>query len=221
MSKIKAVLFDLDGTLLNTLDDLADAVNYFLTTHNYPTVSRQTVRRYLGNGAADLVRRSLPEAVDEETFAKYVKEYTEYYGAHSTIRTKPYDGVLGVLRELRNKGIVTAVVSNKPDPTVRQLCHRYFGELVDFSVGDRPDIQRKPSADPVIFAMNELGCDRAVFVGDSEVDVLTAANAGMPCVSLTWGFRDRDVLEESGARYFADDADQLKNQILSLIAEED
>ena len=219
MSK-SAVIFDLDGTLLDTLDDLADAVNYFLTTQGYPTVSRQTVRSYLGNGAADLIRRSLPERVDEETFARYVKEYTEYYAAHSAIKTKPYDGVLDILKELKKKGIVTAVVSNKPDIAVRELCRRYFGELVDFSVGDRPDINRKPSAEPVIFAMNSVGCDRAVFVGDSEVDVLTAANAGLPCISLTWGFRDRDFLEERGAIHFADDACQLEKQIFELLAEE-
>ncbi len=220
MSK-SAVIFDLDGTLLDTLDDLTSAVNYFLESHGYPTISKMTVRSYLGNGAAHLIRCSMPETVDSETFEKYVAEYAEYYRAHSAIATKPYDGVLDVLRELKGRGISVAVVSNKPDPSVKLLCRQYFGELVDFSVGDRTDIQRKPSADPVIFAMKTVGCDRAVFVGDSEVDVLTASNAGLPCVSLTWGFRDRDLLEEYGAINFADDAAQLRTQIYRLLGEGD
>ena len=216
MSK-NAVIFDLDGTLLDTLDDLTNAVNYFLESHGYPSIAKKTVRSYLGNGAAHLIKSAMPETVDDETFAKYVAEYAEYYRAHSSIETKPYDGVLDVLKELKSDGISVAVVSNKPDPSVKVLCRQYFGELVDFSVGDRPDIARKPSADPVILATKELGCERAVFVGDSEVDVLTANNAGMPCVSLTWGFRDRDVLEECGALHFADDAEELKEQIYRLL----
>lgn len=217
MSKL-AVIFDLDGTLLDTLDDLCDAVNHLLNNHGYPSVSKMAVRSYLGNGAAELVKLSLPEKVDDETFEKYLNEYKEYYAAHSKIKTKPYDGVVGVLKDLKARGIATAVVSNKPDNAVKALCREYFGELVCFALGDRPDIERKPSAAPVLFAMESIGCERAVFVGDSEVDVITAANAGLPCISLTWGFRDRDLLEEYGALHFADSAAQLDELIDELLA---
>ncbi len=218
MSK-KAVVFDLDGTLLDTLDDLTGAVNYFLTKHGYPVRTKSDIRRFLGNGARELIRCSLPESVDEDVLSEYLKEYVEYYNAHSRIETKPYDGVLELLDELKGKGIATVVVSNKPDVAVKELCREYFGDLVDFALGDRDDIERKPSAAPVQYAMNAVGCDRGVFVGDSEVDILTAKNAGLPCVSLTWGFRDRDVLEESGGYCFADNAEQLKACIFELLSE--
>ena len=146
-----------------------------------------------------------------------MKEYKIYYNEHSRILTKPYDGVIDALKRLRQKGIMTAVVSNKPDMTVKGLCELYFDGLVDFSVGDRPDIKRKPAADPIYFAMERLGCDKAVYVGDSEVDVLAAKNAGLPCVSVTWGFRDRDVLEECGADIFADRSEELLNKLYELL----
>ena len=217
MSKL-AVIFDLDGTLLNTLDDLCDAVNHLLNNHGYPSVSKMKVRRYLGNGAAELVRCALPEKVNDDIFERYLNEYKEYYAAHSNIKTKPYDGVLELLKDLKARGIAVAVVSNKPDAAVKILCHEYFGDLVCFALGDRPNIERKPSAAPVHFAMKSIGCRRAVFVGDSEVDVMTAANAGLPCISLTWGFRDREILEEYGALHFADDADQLNRLISELLS---
>lgn len=214
-----AVIFDLDGTLLDTLDDLANAVNHFLRTHGYPERTKNEVRNYLGNGARDLIRRSLPEKVDDGTFAEYVKEYMEYYNAHSQIETKPYDGVLRLLDELKGNGILTAVVSNKPDVAVKDLCRKYFGDLVDFALGDRDDIARKPSAEPVLYAMDAIGCQRAVYVGDSEVDILTARNANLPCVSLAWGFRDREFLEERGAAHLADNAEELKRLIFELLTE--
>lgn len=216
-----AVLFDLDGTLLDTLDDLANAVNHILRKYSYPERTVKEIRSFLGNGALDLVKRSLPEDVGEEELKARLAEYVEYYNAHSKIETKPYDGVLWLLGELKNKGVSVAVVSNKPDPAVKELCREYFGELVDFAMGDRADIARKPSAEPVIYAMSELGCDRAVYVGDSEVDVLTAKNAGLPCISMTWGFRDREILEKCGARYFANDADELNKYICDLLFTEE
>lgn len=215
----KAVVFDLDGTLLDTLDDLTNAVNYVLRAHSYPEISRDKVRGYLGNGARELIKKALPESVEGALFEEYLAEYVEYYGKHSRIETKPYEGVPELLRELKANGISVAVVSNKPDAAVRSLCLEYFGELVDFSVGDKEDIRRKPAADPVFYALKSIGCDRAVFVGDSEVDIETAANAGLPCISLTWGFRDRDMLEKNGATVFADDAETLRNEIIRLLGE--
>ena len=212
-----AVLFDLDGTLLDTYLDLVNAVNHTLGTYSYPKREPKDIRRFLGNGAADLVHRSIPDGTDAETEARFLDDYKAYYNANSQIYTKPYDGVLDVLASLRARGIKTAVVSNKPDFTVQGLCRQYFGGLTDFSVGDRPDINRKPAPDPLFFAMKTLGCDRAVYVGDSEVDVEAAKNAGLPCVSVTWGFRDRDVLEDCGANIFADTAEELEKEILKLL----
>ena len=213
----KAVIFDLDGTLLNTLGDLTDSVNHILETYNFPTKSEREVRSYLGNGARELVRLALPQAVSESGLDKYLEEYKAYYNAHSKIKTKPYDGVIELLRHLRERGVMTAVVSNKPDPAVGILCKEYFGELLDISLGDRADIERKPSAEPVKYVINKLKCDKAIYVGDSEVDVQTAKNADIPCVSLTWGFRDKDVLEECGATCFANNSDELKEQIFKLL----
>jgi phosphoglycolate phosphatase len=212
-----AVIFDLDGTLLDTYDDLANAINHMLKKYGYPERSRVEIRRFLGNGARDLVTRSLPSGIDNETLEKFYEEYKIYYNENSQIFTKPYDGVIDVLRELRENGIQTAVVSNKPDMTVRKLCKQYFEGLVDLSVGDRPDIERKPSADSINFAIKELGCAKAIYVGDSEVDVLASKNAKLPCVSVTWGFRDLDVLEECGANIFANTSGELKQRIYELI----
>ena len=213
----KAVIFDLDGTLLNTLGDLTDSVNHILETYKFPTKSEREVRSYLGNGARELVRLALPQAVGESELDKYLEEYKAYYNAHSKIKTKPYDGVIELLLHLRERGVMTAVVSNKPDPAVGILCKEYFGELLDISLGDRADIERKPSAEPVRYVINKLKCDKAIYVGDSEVDVQTAKNADIPCVSLTWGFRDKDVLEKCGATCFANNSDELKEQIFKLL----
>ena len=213
-----AVIFDLDGTLLDTLDDLANAVNYMMRRYGFPERTRTAIRRFLGNGARDLMRRSVPANIEGEDFEKILAEYMEYYNAHSQILTKPYDGVLPLLEELKARGIKTAVVSNKPDMTVKGLCKEYFGDRLDFVLGDRPDIEKKPSADPILFAVKELGCERALYVGDSEVDILAAKNADLPCISLTWGFRDRDVLEEQGATHFAGNSNELKAQIFSLLS---
>ena len=215
-----AVIFDLDGTLLDTLDDLANAVSYILKKYDFPERKRADIRRFLGNGARDLMRRSVPANIDGEDFERILADYMEYYNAHSKILTKPYDGVLPLLAELKACGIKTAVVSNKPDVTVRLLSREYFGDLLDFALGDRPDIKKKPSADPILLAMKYLGCERAVYVGDSEVDILAAKNAGLPCISLTWGFRDRELLEEQGATCFAGTADELKSEIFKLLCVE-
>jgi len=219
MNDKKAVVFDLDGSLLDTLEDLADAVNHILKKYGYPERSVLEIRRFLGSGAAHLIEHSLPVKLGEEDFNSILEDYKEYYKAHSTIKTRPYDGVLQVLENLKKHGIYTAVVSNKPDSSAKKLCERYFGELIDFSVGDRADICRKPSADPVKMALSSLECEKAVFVGDSEIDVETANNSELPCISLTWGFRDRDFLEDKGAYCFAENADELETLILKHLGE--
>ena len=213
-----AVMFDLDGTLLNTLDDLVNAVNYILEKHGFPKREVFEIRRFLGNGARDLMERSLPKGIGEARFEAILEEYKKYYNEHSKIFTKPYEGVTEALKELKDREIRTAIVSNKPDDAVATLAKEYFGELVDFSVGDRPDICKKPSPDPLFFAAKALECERFVFVGDSETDISAAKNAGVPCISVTWGFRDRDVLEEAGAEITADTSSEMLDKIYSIFA---
>lgn len=216
MNEKYAVLFDLDGTLLNTLDDLVNAVNHILEKYGFPKRKTEDVRRFLGNGARDLMQRSLPSGVVGERFEDILNEYKQYYSEHSKICTKPYDGVIDALSRLKELGIRTAIVSNKPDEAVAILGKEYFGELIDFSVGDRPGIRIKPAPDPLFYVAKNLGCEKYVFVGDSETDVAAAKNADVPCVSVTWGFRDRDVLLEAGAEIFADSAEEMLSEILKL-----
>ena len=217
----KLVLFDLDGTLLDTLKDLTAAVNHILEELGYPKRSAEEVRSYLGNGARELVRLALPCAVEDKLLDEYLEKYKKYYNAHSKIETKPYSGVVELLGELKARGVRTAVVSNKPDLATKELCREYFGDLVDLAVGDRADIERKPAAAPVLLAMSALECNIAVHVGDSDVDVETAKNANIPCVAVTWGFRDRDELESAGAEYFAADANELRTHLFKLIGIEE
>ena len=219
MSEIikKLVLFDLDGTLLDTLQDLTAAVNHILEELGCPKRSAAEVRSYLGNGARELVRLALPFAVEDGILDEHLERYKKYYNAHSKIETKPYEGVIELLGELKKRGVRTAVVSNKPDAATKSLCQEYFDGLIDLAIGDRADIVRKPAADPILLAMRTLDCEVAVHVGDSDVDVETAKNAGIPCVAVTWGFRDRHELESAGAEYFASDANELRACIFNLI----
>lgn len=213
----KAIIFDLDGTLLDTLDDLTDCVNYMLNKYGYPPRDRLEIRRFLGNGARYLIDRSLGGALNGEDFERFLTEYKAYYEANSGIKTKPYDNIVGMMGRLKDNGFKIAVVSNKPDGAAKYLCDIYFSGLVDFALGDREDICRKPAADPVLFAMRELNCDEAVYVGDSEVDIETAKNANIPCVSVTWGFRDKEDLIASGANHFADNADELETMLINKL----
>lgn len=217
MNSEKVIIFDLDGTLLNTLDDLTDCVNYMLEKYGFSPRSRSDIRRFLGNGARNLIERSLDGGLDGDDFERFLEEYKAYYEQNSGIKTAPYDNLVDLIGRLRKRGFKIAVVSNKPDGAVQSLCELYFPGLVDFAVGDRADICRKPSADPVLLAMKTLVCDEAVCIGDSEVDIHTAKNAGVPCVCVTWGFRDKDELIECGADYLADSADGLEAILLDVL----
>ena len=204
----KAVIFDLDGTLLNTLGDLCDSVNFVLESYGYPTRTIEEVNSFIGNGVGELIRRSLPESAQDK-FDEALAKFKEYYGEHSNVKTCVYDGLLEMLEQLRADGYKIGVVTNKVDFAAKALCDEYFGSLVDIAIGDRENFPRKPAPDSVFEAMQILGCDRAIYVGDSDVDVDTAKNANLPCICVTWGFRDREFLEMSGGYLFADDADGL------------
>ena len=204
------ILFDLDGTLLDTLEDLADSVNYALEQHGYPHRTLEEIRTFVGNGAAMLIKLATSESEDYE---QVLRTFQSYYKTHCQVKTGPYAGVLEALREIRAEYPV-AVVSNKPDPAVKTLCDDYFDGV--FALGERADCPRKPAPDMLYKAMEHLGVTKAVYVGDSEVDVITAKNAGMPCISVLWGFRTEAEIREYGDSIFCTDPKQLPEIVRSL-----
>ncbi len=206
MDPIRAVIFDLDGTLLNTLDDLAAAVNHALARHGYPERTISEVRRFVGNGIAQLIHRALPEGVDTDTEAAVLQDFRAYYAQHNMDKTAPYAGVLDMLAALKAAGIPMALVSNKIESAAEALRQHFFADTVTLAVGDAPPRPRKPAPDGTYAALAALGVppDEAIFVGDSDVDVDTARNAGMRMLAVTWGFRDADLLRARGATLLAD-----------------
>lgn len=211
----KLAIFDLDGTILNSLDDLADSVNHALEINSFPTHSIDSIRTFIGNGARLLAKRSLPEGADDATIERVLADFQAYYKTHGDIKTKPYDGVLSALDTIKKQGIKLAVLSNKPDSATQTLCKRYFGDTFDYVAGEKSGIPRKPAPDGVDVILNQLGIDKcdAVYIGDSEVDVETAKNSGLDCISTAWGFRDESVLLDAGATCIVYDTDALLNAI--------
>jgi len=209
-----AILFDLDGTLLNTLDDLVDATNATLTHFGCPERTWEEVRQFVGNGAERLIRLALPGKADDPDVYEVLAYYKDYYAAHSQIKTRPYEGILEALAAVREEFPV-AIVSNKPDNAVKILCSQYFGDT--YALGESDACPRKPAPDMVRQAMAAIGAERCIYVGDSEVDVLTAKNAGVPCLSVLWGFRDKEILVEAGATHFCEDPADLVNSLKEMI----
>ena len=199
--KYQLAIFDLDGTLLNTLEDLADSTNYIMQKFGYPQRTLKEVRNFVGNGIRKLLERSAPVGTPAEEIDRMFEQFKEYYGAHCADKTKPYDGIMELLDALKEQGIKLAVVSNKADYAVKSLCEQYFPGVFDEAVGERAGIARKPAPDTVNEVLKNLQIDKAlaVYIGDSEVDVQTAKNAEMDCIAVDWGFRDKEVLEEAGA----------------------
>ena len=197
----KAVLFDMDGTVLDTLDDLADSVNYSLQHFALPEVSREQVARSLGNGAAYLIRHCVPAGTSEARCDEILAFYKPWYDAHCRIKTRPYDGIMPLMDRLRTAGIRQAIISNKPDSAVQELAEVFFPGLMDVVVGDSPAVRRKPAPDTVLAAAEKMGIplSACVYIGDTEVDVETARNAGMDCIAVTWGFRTQEQLLAAGA----------------------
>ena len=207
-------IFDLDGTLLNTLEDLTDATNYALAQFGCPARTLEEIRRVVGNGARNQICKSLPGKADDPDPEQVLAVYKEYYNAHCQIKTRPYDGILDALAELGEK-YPLAIVSNKPDPAAKALCADYFPGI--YTLGEAPECPRKPAPDMVYKAMSAIGVEKAVYVGDSEVDVQTAKNAGIPCVSVLWGFRDREDIEEAGGTYFCEKTTKMVEKIEEVI----
>lgn len=202
------VIFDLDGTLLDTLQDLANAVNYALRTQGMPERTIEEVRQFVGNGVRLLMIRAIPDGENNPLFEETFALFKSYYGEHCNDNTKPYDGIIEMLETLTEHGYAVAIVSNKIDFAVKELNEQYFEGIVPVAIGEKEGIRRKPAPDTVEEALRELGKtkEEAVYVGDSDVDIETAKNAGMPCISVLWGFRDRAFLEEHGAENYAESA---------------
>ena len=203
MKQYDTYIFDLDGTLLDTLDDLAAAVNYALRTYGMPEHSRDDVRRFVGNGVRMLMTRAIPDGEQNPRFEEAFSTFRQYYLEHSLDRTRPYDGVPEMLKALKQRGCRLAVVSNKFYAATQELCRHFFADTIEVAVGEHEaeGIRKKPAPDTVNEALSQLGVDHrhAVYVGDSDVDLQTARNAGLPCISVLWGFRDKDFLLANGA----------------------
>ena len=217
---ITTLIFDLDGTLMNTLDDLHDSVSYALKEAGLKPNDKQDTRRFLGNGIRNLINKSVmysnpdaDEALKERVFATF----RAYYVAHSMDKTAPYKGINEVLEKCKNKGFSTAIVSNKLDPAVKDLHKAFFAHTIDVAIGEKPAIKRKPAPDMVNEAIQQLsllhGTEihkfECIYIGDSEVDLQTAKNSAIPCIAVSWGFRDKDYLMEQGAETIIDQPDEL------------
>ena len=208
------LLFDLDGTLLDTLEDLCDATNAALRHFGCPERTLAEIRSFVGNGAKNQIRLSLPGNADDPDLDEVLAWYKDYYAAHCQIKTAPYAGVMEALADL-SRDYPVAIVSNKPDVAVKALSARHFPGI--YALGEAPGCPRKPAPDMVFKAMETIGVEKCIYVGDSEVDIRTANNAGVSCISVLWGFRDRDVLEGEGGRYFCDTPGELRSLVEEII----
>ena len=200
----KTYIFDLDGTLLDTLHDLWVSCNYALRENGMTERSLDEVRRFVGNGVKKLMERAIPLGLDNSKFDVTYETFRKHYLVHSLDTTKPYSGIPELLANLKKHGKHMAVVSNKFYAATQELCRHFFGDYIDVAIGERENIRKKPAPDTVNEAIRQLGVGRenAVYIGDSDVDVMTARNSNMPCISVLWGFRDRDFLMQHGATTF-------------------
>lgn len=207
------VIFDLDGTLLNTIEDLSDSTNYVLSTHGLPKRSQKEVTSFVGNGVRLLIERAVPTGTSKETTDAVFKEFQSYYREHMKDKTRPYAEIIELLEELKKRQIKTAIVSNKFDAAVKQLKEDYFDGLITEAIGESPTVPKKPAPDSVFTALKQLGSslDSCLYVGDSDVDILTAKNANVTSVGVTWGFRSRECLQLAGANHIIDHPLELLN----------
>ncbi len=214
--KYKTAVFDMDGTILNTLDDLCDGVNFTMRHYGFPERTLDEIRSFLGGGGRNLMRLSLPAGSPDALIDEAFTFYQPYYLAHCNVKTAPYPGIPELLADMKASGIRLAVVSSKPDAPAQKLNKQFFGDLFDICIGDRPGLARKPDPEALFIALSELGVstEGAVFVGDSEYDILVARNAGIPGVAVSWGFRTREQLAAIEPDFLADTMDELRAVLL-------
>lgn len=206
LSDKELYIFDMDGTILNTIDDIAGAINYVLDIHGYPRRTVDEVKSFVGNGLKRALELSLPDGVAEDVLNQLFTELVAYYNEHSNIMTRPYEGIVEVIHKLREQGKIVAVVSNKRVEAVRDLCDIYFAGCFDMALGDQDGIARKPAPDMTNMVIEHYGIlkDKCVYIGDSDVDLMTARNTEIDCIAVTWGFRTREFLVEHGAEIIID-----------------
>ncbi len=206
MKEYKNYIFDLDGTLLYTLKDLTGSTNYAMRAFGMPEHTEDDVRRMVGNGIRKLIERAIPNGTENPYYEEVYSTFINHYLEHSLDTTKPYKGITELLKRLKDKGKNMAVVSNKYYKATEELCRHFFNEYISVAIGESEKIRKKPAPDTVIEAMARLGANKedTVYIGDSEVDVATARNCGIPCISVLWGFRDKDFLKSQGATTFVD-----------------
>lgn len=211
MKEFETYVFDLDGTLLETLKDLAASTNYALRTHNMPEHSIEDVRMFVGNGVKKLMERAIPNGIENPQFEDVYATFRQHYLEHNLDTTKPYEGIPELLAELKARGKKLAIVSNKFYAATQELARHFFPDTIEVAIGERENIKKKPAPDTVIEALRQLGASKetAVYIGDSDVDIMTAKNCNMPCVSVLWGFRDKEFLMEHGATFFVKKPCQL------------
>ncbi len=211
MSKYSTYIFDLDGTLLNTLSDLTASVNHALRTYGMPMHTEETVRQMVGNGIKRLLELAIPNGLDNPQFDDVHKAFMAHYLVHSLDATKPYNGIMEMLSALKSNGKKMAIVSNKRHEATERLCHHFFSKYITVAIGESDKIRRKPAPDTVIEAMARLDADKesTVYVGDSDVDIVTARNTGIPCISVLWGFRNKDFLLQHRATTLIEDPAEL------------
>lgn len=209
--KYKLLIFDLDGTILDTLEDLTNSTNYALNKNGFAARSIDEVRSFVGNGIGKLIERAVPEQTDECITQAVLDDFREHYAEHCADNTCPYDGIVKLIDALRGQHYMTAVVSNKADFAVQDLCEKYFPEMFDYVVGEREGIRRKPAPDTVLEVLDKLNVSKenAIYIGDSEVDIQTAVNSEIDEIAVTWGFRDREYLESQGAGVIIDTPEDI------------
>ena len=215
--KKSIIIFDLDGTLLNTLEDLSDSTNIALNEFGYPARTVEEVRNFVGNGVAKLIERAIPHGKNNPHYETCLKFFKKIYARNMYNHTAPYDGIIKMLENLKSKGVKIAVVSNKFDAAVKELCEKYFENLIDFAAGENEaaGIKKKPAPDTVLKVLANFGinAENAIYAGDSDVDILTAKNSKMSCISVTWGFRSRYFLIKHGADIIIDTPEEIFNLI--------
>ncbi len=219
---MNTIIFDLDGTLLNTLEDLMDSVNFALARQNFPLRTLLEIRSFVGNGIRLLMERAVPsDVIGTDTFEVCFKDFCDYYKIHMEDKTAPYEHINEMLDAVKKAGYKTAIVTNKADFAAQDLCKRMFGDNIDLVVGSSDDRPNKPAPDGVYYALEVLGSklENTIFVGDADTDILTAKNAKLSSIGVLWGFRDREVIENEGAEYIVETVKELENLLISLKSE--
>lgn len=211
MALFETYIFDLDGTLLYTLEDLTNSTNHAMRKFGFPEHTKEDVRLMVGNGIRKLIERAIPEGLNNTKYEDVYLEFVSYYLEHAIDTTRPYPGIIEMLKKLKERGKHLAVVSNKYCKATENLCRSFFADYISVAIGENSNIRKKPAPDTVLEAMNRLGADKAttVYVGDSEVDIETARNCGIPCISVLWGFRDKDFLIRNGGSIFVEKPEDI------------